>query len=406
MFGPGCSAYPGVMSSAPGIRSPLLPSRAHARVLVVAILIVSVNTQPVFLLGAGALQIGGELDFGPVGLGILTGIYFLTASLLSAPAGRIVERIGWQRSMRFNALGAAGVLFAIATLARSTWALGVLLAIGALFYAFGNPAANQALANMTATDRQGLVFGLKHAGIPTSTLLAGLAVPLVILTLGWRWAYVFAAALAVAVYFVVPHQVPTATVSVTEPASTRPLSPNWLLLLSFGGAFATIVPAALGTFTVSAAVDAGISEGTAGIVAAFGGFVTITARIVLGRAADARRWVGFRELVVLYVIGALVCFALSGVSGALFVPLLLMLFATGWGWPGLMTYAVVRANSGTPASSSSIMQAGLFFGAAMGPAAFGAVVERWSYAAAWLGVGVALVAAAAVLSIVARHQTR
>ncbi|NIR37874.1 MAG: MFS transporter, partial [Actinobacteria bacterium] len=42
------------------------------RLMAVAILIVTVSTQPVFLLGAGFLQIGGELGFGPTGLGVLT----------------------------------------------------------------------------------------------------------------------------------------------------------------------------------------------------------------------------------------------------------------------------------------------------------------------------------------------
>ena len=73
-----------------------------ARLLAGAILIVTVSTQPVFLLGAGFLRIGDELGFGPAGLGVLTAAFFLTASIASAPLGRVVERIGWQRAMRLN----------------------------------------------------------------------------------------------------------------------------------------------------------------------------------------------------------------------------------------------------------------------------------------------------------------
>ena len=35
-----------------------------------------------------------------VGLGVLTAVFFLTASVTSAPLGKAVERIGWQRAMR------------------------------------------------------------------------------------------------------------------------------------------------------------------------------------------------------------------------------------------------------------------------------------------------------------------
>ena len=51
----------------------------------------------------------------------------------------------------------------------------------------------------TDPDRQATLFGAKHAGIPGSTLLAGLAVPVIVVQYGWRWAFVAAAATALAV---------------------------------------------------------------------------------------------------------------------------------------------------------------------------------------------------------------
>ena len=41
-----------------------------------------------------------------------------------------------------------------------------------------------------------LAFGLKQSSVPLATFLSGLAIPFVALTLGWRWAFVLAAALA------------------------------------------------------------------------------------------------------------------------------------------------------------------------------------------------------------------
>ena len=47
-----------------------------------------------------------------------------------------------------------------------------------------------------ATQRQGLAFGAQQSGATLGALLAGLALPAVAIPLGWRWAYVAAAALA------------------------------------------------------------------------------------------------------------------------------------------------------------------------------------------------------------------
>ena len=52
--------------------------------------------------------------------------------------------------------------------------------------------------------RQGIAFGLKHGSIPIASLVAGLSVPALALTIGWRWAYAIAAVLALMVAVTVP----------------------------------------------------------------------------------------------------------------------------------------------------------------------------------------------------------
>ena len=59
--------------------------RTPWRLVAVAIVIVVVSTQPVFLLGAAFLDMGPEFGFGTAGLGVLTAAFFLSASLASAP---------------------------------------------------------------------------------------------------------------------------------------------------------------------------------------------------------------------------------------------------------------------------------------------------------------------------------
>lgn len=69
------------------------------RLVALSVLIVSLSTQPVFLLGAGFLQIGDELGFSATGLGVLTASFFLTASAVSPGLGRFVQRVGWRRAI-------------------------------------------------------------------------------------------------------------------------------------------------------------------------------------------------------------------------------------------------------------------------------------------------------------------
>ena len=60
----------------------------------------------------------------------------------------------------------------------------------------GQLASNLTLARSVPASRLGLSFGIKQAAIPIATLLAGAAVPTVALTIGWRWAYLIGAAVA------------------------------------------------------------------------------------------------------------------------------------------------------------------------------------------------------------------
>jgi cyanate permease len=383
-------------------RTRLFETPTHVRVLVLAVLLIAVNTQPVFLLGAGALQIGRELGFGATGLGYLTAVFFLTAGVVSSPVGRVVQRIGWQQAMRFNIVGTGVMLLLMSVAIRNFASLAILLVMAAFFYGFGNPAANLALAQLVAPERQGLVFGLKHAGIPTSTLLAGLAVPLVILTVGWRWSFVIAAAMAAGVYLLVPTELPeVGPRTVASRTATPLLSPGRLMVVAVGGLFATVAPSMLGTFTVTASVDAGIGEATAGVLLSVGGLVTITARTVIGAMADHYRWRGFGAMAGLFGLGALAAVSMVWLTGAGFVLVLLVAFATAWGWPGLMTFSVVRANAGSVASSSAVAQAGVFVGAGAAPVAIGVLADRVSFGAAWILVAVGLALAAATIGWVA-----
>jgi MFS family permease len=333
-------------------------------------------------------------------------MFFFTAAVASAPLGRVVERIGWRRAMRINMAATAAVLSAIAGGARSTWMLGALLVVGGAFYGFANPSANQALAHHLDPRRSAVIFGVKHAGIPASAALAGLAVPIVIVGSGWRWSYLVAMALPLVVAALVPGQeaVPPAAATGPDPRRTvAPMSPVTLSVLAAGSALASVAAIALGSYLVAAAVAVGLSKEAAGLLLFAGSVASITSRIVVGAWTDRVGGRGFAGVVALTGLGAVVFAGLIGAGGVTFVVLVPLAFATGWGWPGLVTYTVVNANRGSAASSSAITQAGVFVGAGLGPVALGWIVDRWSFDVAFAVVAILLAAASVIVAAVGRR---
>ena len=161
----------------------------------------------------------------------------------------------------------------------------------------------------------------------------------------------------------------------------------------------------LGAFFVSAGVDAGLVEGTAGLVLAAGSALGIVTRLAAGLQAD-RRGGGHLRVVALMLCGGAViyCLLATETTWAFFVagPLA---FATGWAWPGLFNLAVVRVNPNAPGAATGITQTGTYLGAVVGPVLFGVVAEHVSFRAAWLGA--AAMALLAALTIVgARRRVR
>jgi len=375
------------------------------RRLALAILIVALSALPVFLVGATFLQLEQDIALTTTGLGAAAALFFLTASISSAGLGRVIERIGWRASMRINSLASALILVGIALFARSVVSLSLLMVAGGAVYGLANPSANKALAELVRPERRGLIFGLKHSGIPTSTLLAGLAVPTLALTIGWRFAFAFAALLLPLIWLLLASDNDDPIDLTSDENLTRgtaPMSTSQIVALAAAAALATWAAVSLSTFLIAAAVEASLSESGAGLLLSVGSLVSIGTRVTAGALTDRGRSRGFTGLAALMGVGGLVFFALGGAGGVWFVGLVLLAFATGWGWPGLMTFTVVNANIGTPAASSAITQAGVFLGAGLGPLVLGWLIDNVSQAASWTTVGVCLGIASVVTLGVAR----
>lgn len=344
-----------------------------------------------------AVQVRTDLGFSEAGVGVAVGGFFFTASVLSASMGRWAERAGGGRALRSAALWAATAQLLVAVGARSLVSLTLLLAFAGAANALGQPAANLVIARGMPVTRQGIGFAVKQSAIPFATFLGGLAVPALALTAGWRWAFASAAALAVTAALLVPvgaAQAERRTRRQRNVVSEAPASPvksslgqrlplPIMAVLAIGGGLGAGAAGTLGSFLVSAGVDAGLSEGSAGLALSLGSGLGVGCRLWAGVRADRRSGGHLRRVATMLTLGAFGYLLFATGKPGLFLAGLPLAFGAGWAWPGLFNLAIVLANPASPAAATGVTQTGTYLGAVLGPLMFGLVADHRSFAWAW-----------------------
>jgi predicted MFS family arabinose efflux permease len=374
--------------------------RGLARPSLLAIGAGATTVLPGFLVGSLALQIRADLhvSVGAVAAGVT--VFFAAGAFGAGKGGRFAERVGALPAMR-GCLVATAVCLLLAGAVQSLAELLAVLVVAGVANSVNQPAINLFMADQVPLDRQGLAFGIKQSAIPAAVLISGLALPVLALPLGWRATFVVCAALAVAAAGLIGRAAPSFVRSPDRPAAPRPS--RKLMLTAVAAALASSGPCALSAYLVASAVDVGIAEGAAGVLAAAGSGISLLVRIAVGRLADSRRDYGFSTMIVLLVAGS-GGFALLAIgSPAPFVLGAFVAFGLGWGWPGLFNLAVVDLHRDSPGAATGISQSGIYVGAAFGPAAYGLLSSGIGYSAAWaVAGGFSLVAAAGVAYAAAR----
>ncbi|HHC08954.1 MAG TPA: MFS transporter [Actinobacteria bacterium] len=153
---------------------------------------------------------------------------------------------------------------------------------------------------------------------------------------------------------------------------------------------------------MAAAVERGFEPAAAGWLLSAGSLASIAGRIVAGWVTDRFAGRGFGSAATVMALGSGAFVGLAVAQGLWFAVCVVVAFATGWAWPGLLTFIVVDANRTSAAASTAVTQAGVFVGAGLGPPAVGAMAERWSFTAVWLVVAAALALAASIAAAVGR----
>lgn len=366
---------------------------------------------PVFLLGSLSFQIRADLRYGEAAAGLVLSAFFAASAVVSSRLGRWVDRVGPRRALGVALAGTVVVHVAIALAARGPVGLAVLAAAGGICNATAQLGANVFIATFLPPHRQGIGFAVKQSAMPGASLVAGMTLPAVGLTLGWRWAFGAAAVFTAVAWLVVRAGVPAtsprraagwatseASGDRVAPARDEHEAPAGLVPMAVAAAFATAAAITLGGFFVESAIDAGVDEATAGLVFAAGSVVSIVVRLSVGAAADRRRGDLLDVVAVMLALGALTSVWFTWRTPAAHLVGVPLAFGAGWAWPGLFNLSVVRAAPHVPGRATGITQTGTYVGGALGPVLFGWVAQSASFTAAWwLAAALGLIAAGAVL---------
>ncbi|HEX5494699.1 MAG TPA: MFS transporter, partial [Mycobacteriales bacterium] len=162
--------------------------------MVTAVVLAVFSLVPVFLTSALAPRIRADFPLTEGHLGIAVSAFFAASAVGNLGLGPVADRFGGIRVLRLFSLPSGCALGFVAVGARSWVPLAVALAVAGLGNGGVQTAANEILVHSVSVARQGFAFGVKQAAIPAATLLAGLAVPAVGASVGWRWAFAGAAA--------------------------------------------------------------------------------------------------------------------------------------------------------------------------------------------------------------------
>jgi MFS family permease len=374
-----------------------LPASGRAAAFA-AVAVTTVGVLPVYMVGVLWVQLRADLGFGTSLLGVLVACFFATSGVSALTAGLVVRRFGTSPVVRLSALVGALSMLVIGVAAQYTVVLIGALVLAGWGNGIGQPASNDLIARAVATNRHGLAYGTKQAAIPLSTMIAGVAVPLIAIPLGWRPAFAIGAVLALLVMLTVPGGARLRPPGSAEPSEAAgPFRRAPLFVLAAGLMLGAATGNALGSFFVATAVDGGIAPATAGVLAAVASGIGAAARIAMGWLADRVRAKWLLVVATQMGIGGL-SYALLGTGVEVLIAAGAVIgYCTGWAWAGLSTYSVARMHPGMAARATSITQGGMGAGAALGPLVFGLVAGASSYSVAWYGTAAVSVVAGAVI---------
>ncbi|GAA4535936.1 MFS transporter [Nonomuraea ferruginea] len=200
------------------------PAPAGGRAWWAAILMLAAVVSTPILVGVLAVEIQADLGIGDGALGLCVTAFWACTGLTALAGGRLIDRAGWRRAALAGLAVSLVSQLGVAT-SGSVAALLAWLVVAGAGYGVVAPASNLVVVREIPARLRGTALGAKQSATPVVALLAGLAVPLVALTIGWQWAFVLATLLTVAAAATsLPRTRPSLRATRPEhtPASTSP----------------------------------------------------------------------------------------------------------------------------------------------------------------------------------------
>jgi len=406
----------------PALPSPTASSSSPKRwrVLVVATLQQAGLTFVRFGLPTVAPFLRSDLHLSLAQTGVVLGAFDLGALAAFYATGLATERWGEGRVMASGALVTA-LFTALAALSPSVGLVTLALALGGLGFPSSQVAGSQAVMGWFPPRERGVAMGVRQAGLPVGGLVAAWLLPWLAASWGWRIALVVASVgcgLAGAVTYWALGPTPSLRGRVLRPTGSVRRSPVGflrsppLMLTTMTACLLAAGQYALTGYLPLYFVDTFRWRAQdAARLLLFVHLGGIAGRMVWGWVSD-RHFGGDRPrpMALAACCAAATVLALALLSRWPRVPVglavLLALLAgfTLLGWNGLYVTLISELAWGAGAVAVGLSMTVLYVFTMMAPPAFGWAVERAgsSYTAAWLGVVVLQLCAAATILFVPR----
>ena len=390
------------------------------RVRIIVLIMVAQTVTNVGPLGVPAIAslIRADLGLTLAQAGSFLSMYYIGPSLISLPAGTLVDRWGVKRMLVLGqVLTAVGLLFA--STAHSYIAFILLLIAAGFGYGVLNPTSTKAVMAWSPPAHRATLVGFKQVGLPLGGMLGAALLPALALALGWRTALVASAAViaagAIASVFVyhdppdlaLPAAAPGARGTVISVLTSRDL---WLLSLA-AGIFAAMQTVWMSYLVLYLQGVVGLTLLAASRFLALAQFGGMLGRVLFGMLSD-RLFGGRRRMpLVLAGVGSTACTLLilsTGPSAStLGLAALTVVFGVvGIGWNGVQhTWLAELAGPRAAGTAVGLGLAVSSAGVTLGPLLFGHVLQvTGSYRWPWLGLAAAMVGALGTLTLVRERR--
>jgi predicted MFS family arabinose efflux permease len=331
--------------------------------------------------------------------GLVFSVYSVVGGLSALYIGTLADKN--TRMVMLGLFLLAGASIAGAAIAPTYVLLVVAVLVGGFALGAGNPVTNRVIAERVSVARRGLVIGIKQAGPPLGLFIAGIALPIIAVSVGWRWALstaVIVPAVGLAGTFAL---MPRGSGVESPPTRVSDLDHRVRFIVYsltvIGAAVSVANSAAIAFLPLFAQEDLSMTPTLAGAVAAIMGLAGVVGRILWGGYAPRFKKPS-SALLVMSIFSAL-SFAAIASSTAL-GSFWLWIGAIGGGasvlaWHAIAYLVIVnRVEMAAVGRASGIMHMGSTFGFAAGAPLAGLLLDvSNSYVLMWslLAVTMALV---------------